>query len=165
MAGHYIHFQGSPAVHQQGFPWLQEMIIRLPNQEYWLLQSYPGSPENVYNAPPLLAEISDHLPGYKAGDAPHVINLSLLPHTEEDILFLTDNLGIGPIVILSRGYGNCRISSTGTKNVWWVQYYNSQDTLILNTLEISHVPEVACASQEDIADSAKRLEEILAIYQ
>ncbi len=122
-------------------------------------------PENVYNAPPLLAEISDHLPGYQAGDTPHVINLSLLPHTEEDILFLTDNLGIGPIVILSRGYGNCRISSTGTKNVWWVQYYNSQDTLILNTLEISHVPEVACASQEDIEDSAKRLEEILAIYQ
>lgn len=122
-------------------------------------------PENVYNAPPLLAEISDKLPEYRPENEPHVINLSLLPHTEEDILFLAEHLGIGPIVILSRGYGNCRISSTATQNVWWVQYYNSQDTLILNTIEISNVPEVACAALEDIEESAQRLEEILSIYQ
>jgi rubredoxin len=59
--------------------------------------------------------------------------------------------------ILSRGYVNCRITSTATRNVWWVQYFNSQETLILNTIEISGVPEVACAAQEDIDDSAQRL--------
>ncbi len=122
-------------------------------------------PKSVYNAPPLLVEIRDNLPEYKAGGDAHVINLSLLPHTEEDLMFLSEHLGIGPIIILSRGYGNCRISSTNTKNVWWVQYFNSQDTLILNTIEISDVPEVACASQEDIDDSAKRLLEILSIYK
>ncbi len=122
-------------------------------------------PDNVYNAAPLLAEISDKLPEFNANGTVHVINLSLLPHTEEDIQYLSDSLGIGPVVILSRGYGNCRISSTGTKNVWWVQYYNSQDTLILNTLEISKVPDVACASQEDIDDSTIRLDEILEIYR
>ncbi|NIA02629.1 MAG: hydrogenase expression/formation protein [Planctomycetia bacterium] len=122
-------------------------------------------PESVYNAPPLLIEISDKLPEYQPGDEPHVINLSLLPHTEEDISFLSDSLGIGPTVILSRGYGNCRISSTTTKYVWWVQYFNSQDTLILNTLEISKVPEVAIASNEDLEDSAGRLDEILSIYR
>ena len=121
-------------------------------------------PQQVYNAPPLLTEIADKLPEYQPGGEPHIINLSLLPHTEEDLLFLSDCLGIGPIIILSRGYGNCRISSTGTRNVWWVQYFNSQETLILNTLEISQVPEVACASQEDIDDSAERLNEILSIY-
>lgn len=121
-------------------------------------------PESVYNAPPLLAEISDKLADYKPGAEPHVINLSLLPHTEQDIEFLSSSLGIGPNVILSRGYGNCRISSTSTRNVWWVQYFNSQDSLILNTLEISKVPAVACASQEDIDDSAERLDEILSIY-
>jgi len=122
-------------------------------------------PDDVYNAAPLLSEIDDKLPQYRPGDVPHVINLSLLPHTNEDIEFLSATLGIGPVVILSRGYGNCRISSTATKNVWWVQYFNSQDTLILNTLEISEVPEVACAAQEDIDDSAARLLEILGIYQ
>jgi hydrogenase-1 operon protein HyaF len=122
-------------------------------------------PEDVYNAAPLLAEISDKLPEFARDQEVHVINLSLLPHTEEDIKYLSDSLGIGPVIILSRGYGNCRISSTGTRNVWWVQYFNSQDTLILNTLEISKVPDVACASQEDIEDSAERLDEILNIYR
>lgn len=122
-------------------------------------------PEDVYNAAPLLAEISDKLPEFETNGEVHVINLSLLPHTEEDIKYLSDSLGIGPVIILSRGYGNCRISSTTTKNVWWVQYFNSQDTLILNTLEVSQVPDVACASQEDLDDSAIRLDEILEIYR
>jgi len=121
-------------------------------------------PESVYNAPPLLSEIDDQLKQGEQAQRPYIINLSLLPHTEEDLLFLSDQLGIGPVVILSRGYGNCRISSTRTRDVWWVQYFNSQETLILNTLEISGVPEVACAAQEDIDDSARRLEEILTIY-
>lgn len=122
-------------------------------------------PDDVYNAPPLLTEINDKLPAYRCGDRSHVINLSLLPHTNEDIEFLSSKLGIGPTVILSRGYGNCRISSTLTRNVWWVQYFNSQETLILNTLEIIDVPEVACAAQEDIDDSSQRLREILEVYQ
>ena len=121
-------------------------------------------PEDVYNAPPLLAELNEHLPQWRPDHPPHIINLSLLPHTERDLAYLSEVLGIGPVVILSRGYGNCRISATGVRNLWWVQYFNSQETLILNTLEISAVPEVARAASEDIDDSAQRLAEILAIY-
>jgi hydrogenase-1 operon protein HyaF len=44
------------------------------------------------------------------------------------------------------------------------QYFNSDDTLILNTLEVSDVPSVACAAMEDLADSAERLGEILNFY-
>jgi hydrogenase-1 operon protein HyaF len=36
--------------------------------------------------------------------------------------------------------------------------------LILNTLEVSDMPSVACASPEDIADSCERLQEILKVY-
>ncbi len=122
-------------------------------------------PENVGNAPSLLVEIADKLPGYVPGDEPYVINLTLLPNTDEDLELLASRLGSGPCVILSRGYGNCRITSTAIRNVWWVQYFNSEDTLILNTIEISEVPEVACAAQEDIDASAERLAEILEVYQ
>lgn len=119
-------------------------------------------PDGVGNAAPILVELADKLDG---ADHPHVVNLTLLPCTDADIEFLTQKLGGGPVVILSRGYGNCRITSTATRNVWWVQYFNSQDTLILNSLEISRVPEVACAAQEDVDDSAARLEEILEVYR
>jgi hydrogenase-1 operon protein HyaF len=127
--------------------------------------SHADIPDTVYNAAPLLTEINDKLQEYRPDSLPHVINLSLLPHTSEDIDFLSTRLGSGPVVILSRGYGNCRITSTATRNVWWVQYFNSQETLILNTIEISDVPDVACAAQEDIGDSAQRLLEILGVYQ
>lgn len=121
-------------------------------------------PESVFNAPSILTEISDRVSEYKPGDATHSINLSLLPHTEEDLEYLAQKLGVGDTIILSRGYGNCRVSSTRTKNVWWVQYYNSQDALILNSIEIINVPEVVCSAQEDIDDSAERLGEVMAIY-
>jgi len=121
-------------------------------------------PESVFNAPSILTEIADAVANYKPGTPTHSINLSLLPHTEQDLEYLAQKLGVGDTIILSRGYGNCRVSSTRTNNVWWVQYYNSQDALILNSIEIVNVPEVVCAAQEDIDDSAVRLAEVMAIY-
>ena len=78
---------------------------------------------------------------------------------------LDRRLGTGPVSILSRGYGNCRITATALSNVWWVQYFNSDEKLILNTLEVTAVPAAALAAQEDIEDSAARLEEVLEALQ
>lgn len=116
---------------------------------------------NIFNAPPLVAEIDEHLDKAGNGAGPHVINLSLLPHTEEDLTFLNDLLGRGGLTILSRGYGNCRITATALSGVWWVQYFNSQDALILNSIEITAVPDVARAAREDLQDSAERLAEVI----
>ena len=85
----------------------------------------------------------------------------LLPQSEQDLACLGDSLGRGPVSMLSRGYGNCRVTATGLRDVWWVQYFNSDDKLILNTLEVTPVPAAVLAAQEDIDDSAERLREIL----
>lgn len=122
-------------------------------------------PEGVNNAIPLLAELNDKIVDSDSRVEPHVINLTLLPQSDEDIEFLQQRLGSGPVTILSRGYGNCRVSSTTTRNIWWVQYFNSQDAIILNTLEVIPVPIVVCASQDDIEDSAQRLHEIREVYK
>ncbi len=119
------------------------------------VQSFPG----LASAPALLAEITDRVA--RAEDPAHVINLSLLPFSPEDGIYLDQALGRGGVSILSRGYGNCRITATGVARVWWVQYFNSQDVLILNTIEITDVPEVARAAAEDLEDSAGRLAEVL----
>lgn len=121
-------------------------------------------PEGVLNATPLVVELEDALKDYKSGDLAHVINLTLLPQTDEDIEFMGKQLGYGNTTILSRGYGNCRVSSTATKNIWWVQFFNSQDAIILNTIEVTDIPNVTCAAQEDVDDSAYRLGEIIEVY-
>jgi hydrogenase-1 operon protein HyaF len=119
----------------------------------------------LQNAPAVLVELADKLTGYRQGDPAHAVNLTLLPLTEGDVLLLGERMGVGPITILSRGYGNCRIGSTAQRNGWWIKYFNSQDALILNTIEVVDVPSVALAAAEDIADSALRLDEILALYR
>ena len=74
---------------------------------------------------------------------------------------LEQALPVGPVAIISRGFGNCRITSTLARDVWRVQYFNSMNTLILNTLEIVDAPEVALAAVEDLVDSRERLAELV----
>lgn len=121
----------------------------------------PPEPPGLMNAPALAREIADHASRYQAGQPAHILNLTLLPVTPQDLEYLSDALGFGHTSILSRGYGNCRITATGVGNVWWVQYFNSMDRLILNTLEVVDVPEVALAAREDFEDSIARLGEWL----
>lgn len=118
----------------------------------------PEAGPEVANAPALLAEIEEQV---REQAVHHVINLTLLPFPPGDADYLERALGRGAISILSRGYGNCRITATAVPRVWWVQYFNAQDALILNTLEITDVPEVARAAAEDLADSRERLAEVL----
>ncbi|MGA7178399.1 MAG: hydrogenase expression/formation C-terminal domain-containing protein [Thiobacillaceae bacterium] len=123
-----------------------------------------SAPEGVMNALPLLSELQDHVAGWKAGDLARVINLTLLPLSEGDVHFLGEVLGTGPVETLSRGYGDCKITSTEYPGIWWVRYTNSMGTLILNTLETTDIPAVACAAQEDLDDSRKRFHELLEPY-
>ena len=124
----------------------------------------PESAEDVLNALPILVELQAHLTAYDGSGKQHSINLSLLPLSESEVEFLDTRLGRGPVDILSRGYGKCQVISTRTPNVWWVRYYNSMGTLILNSIEVVAVPEVVAAAGEDLRDSATRLQEILAPY-
>ena len=124
----------------------------------------PESGDSVLNALPILVELQSHVAAYGGNGKQHSINLTLLPLSDEDVEFIDERLGRGAIDILSRGYGKCEVISTRTPNVWWVRYYNSMDSLILNSIEVVAVPEVVTAATEDLQDSAKRLQEILAPY-
>ncbi len=118
-------------------------------------------PTGAMNSPALITEIRSAVASYRPGKEAHVVNLTLLPLTAQDQALLDTSLPAGGVAILSRGFGNCRVSSTTVRNLWRVQYFNSMQTLILNTLEITRVPEVAMAAREDLVDSHERLVELL----
>jgi hydrogenase-1 operon protein HyaF len=119
-------------------------------------------PEGAMNSPALLAEIGSQMATRTRGDPAHVINLTLFPMTPEDHTVLAQALPVGPVAMISRGFGNCHVTSTGLADVWRVQYFNNMNTLILNTIEVVDVPEVVLAAAEDLADSRERLAELIA---
>lgn len=118
-------------------------------------------PAGVMNAPALVNEILHHAAAFRAGQAAHVVNLSLLPLVAADHEALDGLLGEGPVAILSRGFGNCRINNTRAKDVWRVRYFNTMNTTILDTIEVVDIPEAAKAAVEDYEDSMERLRELL----
>lgn len=121
-------------------------------------------PAGVMNAPAVLAEIADRAEAYRPGEPNHVISLTLMPMLAEDLDLLVDRLGTGPVKIVSRGYGSCRVQATAIHNVWSVQFFNAMDAILLDTIEIGDVPTAAQAAVEDFRDSAIRLREIGEAY-
>ncbi len=126
--------------------------------------TFGDPPLGAMNVMPVLAEIRERMAAHRRGDAAHVVNFSLLPMSEADMGFLQQTLGHGPVRLVSRGYGSCRVLATGARNVWSVQYFNAMDTVILDTLEIGDPPLATCAADEDFRDSADRLREIHEAY-
>jgi hydrogenase-1 operon protein HyaF len=117
------------------------------------------------NALPILVELDEAVRQHAADGAEYSINFSLLPTSAEELAFIETRLGRGPVNVLSRAYGKCEVVSTLTPNTWWVRYYNTMDKLILNSIEVIAVPGVVMAAEEDLRDSATRLQELLAPYR
>jgi hydrogenase-1 operon protein HyaF len=118
-------------------------------------------PPGAMNSPALLHELGAQVAMRRPGSPAHVLNLTLFPMSPEDHQVLEGALPVGSVAIISRGFGNCRITSTGSLDIWRVQYFNSMNTLILNTIEVVDVPEVALAADEDLIDSRGRLAELI----
>jgi hydrogenase-1 operon protein HyaF len=117
-------------------------------------------PEGLMNAPSVLFEILSKARDFQP-DSCDIINLTLFPLPPEDAAFLEKELGFGGLHLVARGYGECRVRLTAVPRVWWVQYYNSTNQPILNTLEITEFPQVALAAPEDLDDSGLRLRDTL----
>jgi hydrogenase-1 operon protein HyaF len=122
------------------------------------------APAGAMNALPVLAELRERMTTWRPGVPNHVVTFSLLPMSPDDMTFVQNTLGNGPVQIISRGYGSCRVHATGARHVWSVQYFNASDAIVLDTLEVGDVPAAACAAEEDFRDSAERLRQIEEAY-
>lgn len=122
---------------------------------------FDDPPPDAMHAPALLAGIEDRLRRWHAGQPAHVVNLTLLPLSAGDRAYLDTQLGAGRVRAVSRGHGRGRIANTRLPRTWRVTYVDSTGAPLLDTLEISRIPERACATAEDLADSAERLAEVM----
>ena len=151
LSGDWVEAGGLPQVALEAAHRTGAATLRLPD----------AIPVGAMNAPALLHEIAAQSRSRQAGDDAHVVNLTLLPLSPADHALLEEVLPVGPVAIIARGFGNCRITSTQVRDVWRVQYFNHMNTLILNTIEVVDLPPVAQAAREDLDDSRDRLAELI----
>ncbi|EAU3237224.1 hydrogenase expression/formation protein [Salmonella enterica] len=91
---------------------------------------------------------------------PHSINLTQLPLSEADRLFLARLCGHGNIQIRISGYGESQINATALRHLWHVRCLDALKGPLLDSYEICPLPELVLAAPEDLADSRQRLDEV-----
>ncbi len=159
-------FTGIWRVRGEGIDDVEASAFPLALRELALARTMPpeaaAPPPGLMNAPALYHEIRSLSGIWRPGRPARVINLSLLPATPDDLAWLDEELGRISFSVLSRGFGNCRITATAHPHVWWVQYFNNMEKLILNSIEIVDVPAVALAAAEDHEATVERLDEWIA---
>jgi hydrogenase-1 operon protein HyaF len=116
---------------------------------------------DLMNIMPLLFEIDARMADVRPGVTNHVISLTNLPMTDDDLALLGETIGGGEIKAFSKGYGATRITSTRARGVWQVEYLNSMGLVILDTIEIGGPPAALLAAREDFEDSAERIAELI----
>lgn len=118
----------------------------------------PPPIDGLMNGLPLAHELLAHVRNPDA--QPHSINLTQLPISEADRLFLSRLCGPGNIQIRTIGYGESYINATGLRHVWHLRCTDTLKGPLLESYEISPIPEVVLAAPEDLVDSAQRLSEV-----
>lgn len=122
------------------------------------LPAEPPLPDGVMNGPALLREIALAV----ADGHDKTLNLTALPLNEADHRLLDAALGTGPASAEVAGYGACRVQATAVRRVWRVRYFNADDRLLVDAIEIADLPVAVAAQPEDVADGLAGLARLLA---
>ncbi len=125
---------------------------------------FPVEPgPDAMNSPAILAELGTAIKQWKPGSPAFTVNLSHLPMSPADNEVVDKALGEGAVHMVSSGYGNCHISTTGVRHVWRIQYLNNSPAklLVLNTVVVTGMPDEAIAASEDLHDSTQRIKDLI----
>lgn len=113
------------------------------------------------NADAILHEIVALLETYTASGEIGAIDLHSLPLTPTDYELLRNTLAEGEVHAQINVIGNTEVRETLYPGVWWLTYYNAEGDIVADLLEITSVPEILKAPEEDIRDGLIRLRDLL----
>lgn len=117
---------------------------------------------SLMNAPFLLHEIALALENLRQTGERRTLYLSQFPLGPDDAAFLQDFLGRGPATITLGGVNQTIWRESATAGVWWGEYYEGPSKLLLRTLEIAEIPELAVTPASDIDQGLEQLRARLA---
>jgi hydrogenase-1 operon protein HyaF len=109
------------------------------------------------NAPFLLDEIALALDQLRTQGERRILYLSQFPLSEADVSYMQEFLGRGPATITLGGVNQTIWRESGTPGVWWGEYYEGPQKLLLRTIEIAEIPELAVTPRGDIDRGVEEL--------
>lgn len=113
------------------------------------------------NADAVLHEIVALLETYTTTGEMGAIDLHSLPLTPADYELLRATLTEGEVHAHINAIGNSDIHETCYPGVWWLTYYNAEDDVVAELLEVTSVPQILKAPEEDMRDGLARLRDRL----
>ncbi len=122
---------------------------------------------NHSNAPiaPLLNEICHALEKLLLYHENTLIDLHSLPFSPHDITQLVEFLGKGEVEAYLYALGKSIFWETNFAGVWWIEHYNSEESLINRTIEIAYCPSILQAQTEDIQLGKQQLQQLIKSFQ
>ncbi|MEJ2456438.1 MAG: hydrogenase expression/formation protein [Candidatus Thiodiazotropha sp.] len=132
---------------------LQDIAVRV--------EATDGLPLNHSNATPILHEILHALQRLLNEQESTTIDLRALPFGPGDEEELLNQLGTGEIRVELNSLGRSLITETAYSGVWLVDHRNADDQRIALQIEITPIPSILKAQNEDVQDAIERLEDSL----
>jgi hydrogenase-1 operon protein HyaF len=132
---------------------LQDIAVRV--------EATDGLPLNHSNATPIMHEILHALRRLADAGESTAIDLRAIPFGPADEEHLLSQLGNGEIMIEFNSLGRSLIRETAYSGVWLIDHRNADDQRIALQIEITPIPSILSAQQEDVRDAIERLDDLL----
>lgn len=110
------------------------------------------------NAPKVLEEIAAALRALAENGETRTLYLSQVPLSEDDREHLQNFLGHGGSLIQSHTGNRTIWRATATPGVWLGEYYEGGSRLVLETIEIAGIPELAIPQADDLKRASEDFE-------
>jgi hydrogenase-1 operon protein HyaF len=114
------------------------------------------------NARALLHELENHLQHLIEGGETTRIDLSGLPLNAADYDLLESVLGHGEVIATVDSLGVSEVSDTAIPGIWRIEYYNSEEVLVAEYIEVTRCPELLQTPLEEMKNGLSLLHEAMA---
>ena len=114
------------------------------------------------NARALLRELENHLQHLIETGETARIDLGALPLNSAGYELLEQVLGHGEVIASVDSLGVSEISDTTIPGIWRIEYYNSEEVLMAEFIEVTRCPELLQTPLGEIRDGLSKLHEAMA---
>lgn len=119
----------------------------------------------LMNAIPVLNEVRHALAALSERGETRTLNILNFPLTNDDSRLLDETLGRGDLKITYDGMEHTFWQESKIAGVWWGEYRNADNHVVLRTIEIAEFPALARSQADDIEDGLRHLDEALSKYE